>query len=64
MNYNGFETNFVFPDTATITSTCATDVDVICEEYEGTNDNDVEPEEVSEGPSDACIYTTDDVAVC
>ena len=46
-----------YGDTATIdSSTCATDVKEICTAYEG-NDNGDEPEEVSSGPSDACVYT-------
>ncbi|KAF2137045.1 polysaccharide lyase family 3 protein [Aplosporella prunicola CBS 121167] len=49
--------NSNYGDTATLSDTCATSVKEICVEYEGTNDNDKEPEEVSSGPSDACIYT-------
>lgn len=49
--------NSNYGDTATITSdTCITEVDTVCAEYEG-NDTGAEPDEVSEGPSDACIYT-------
>lgn len=44
-------------DTASIdSSTCATDVKKICVEYKG-NDTGAEPEEISEGPSDACQYS-------
>ncbi|KAL4982700.1 pectate lyase H [Aspergillus falconensis] len=50
--------NSNYGDTATIDSaTCATDVKTICAEYEGTDDNDEEPEEISDGPSDYCIYS-------
>ncbi|KAL1635916.1 hypothetical protein SLS58_010021 [Diplodia intermedia] len=48
-------------DTATITDTCATSVQVFCAEYEG-NTSGEEPAEISEGPSNACIYT--DVPAC
>ena len=51
-----------FGDTATIDSaTCATGVKEICDEYTGTDDNDVEPEKVGSGPSDACIYSESDI---
>ncbi|KAL4956398.1 pectate lyase H [Aspergillus filifer] len=50
--------NSNYGDTATIDSaTCATDVDTICAEYKGTDDNDEEPEEISDGVSDYCIYS-------
>ncbi|OJJ08313.1 hypothetical protein ASPVEDRAFT_89541 [Aspergillus versicolor CBS 583.65] len=50
--------NSNYGDTATIDSeTCATDVKTICAEYEGTDNNDEEPEEIGDGPSDYCIYT-------
>ncbi|KAL1960887.1 hypothetical protein VTO42DRAFT_5870 [Malbranchea cinnamomea] len=49
--------NSNYGDTATIDSaTCASDVNNICEEYEG-NDNGDEPEKIGSGPSDACRYT-------
>jgi pectate lyase len=52
-----------FGDTATIdSSVCATDVNDICATYNGT-DGDEEPEEVSTGPSDYCIYT-EPIAEC
>ncbi|KAL6238318.1 putative pectate lyase D [Aspergillus navahoensis] len=50
--------NSNYGDTATIKSdTCVTDVDTVCTEYKGTDNNDEEPEEISSGPSDACQYT-------
>ncbi|KAB2581357.1 Pectate lyase catalytic [Lasiodiplodia theobromae] len=49
--------NSNYGDVATITDTCATSVKDICVEYEGTNDNDKEPEKISSGPSDACVYS-------
>ncbi|KAI9695953.1 MAG: hypothetical protein M1820_008365 [Bogoriella megaspora] len=48
--------NSNYGDTATITGTCATDVDTICAEFEG-NDTGDEPEQIGSGPSDACKYT-------
>ncbi|OJD40500.1 pectate lyase [Diplodia corticola] len=48
--------NSNYGDTSTITGTCATDVKAICTEYEGNNTGD-EPEEISSGVSDACIYS-------
>ncbi|OJJ80803.1 pectate lyase [Aspergillus glaucus CBS 516.65] len=48
--------NSNYGDTATITDTCATDVDDICIEYEGNSNGD-EPEKIGSGPSDACKYT-------
>ncbi|KAK2809283.1 hypothetical protein FQN50_003924 [Emmonsiellopsis sp. PD_5] len=55
--------NSNYGDTATIDSaTCATDVSKICVEYEG-NDTGDEPEEIGEGPSDACQYT-EPLAAC
>ncbi|KAF2622186.1 polysaccharide lyase family 3 protein [Macroventuria anomochaeta] len=51
-----------FGDTATIDSaTCATDVKEICEEFEGTTPGN-EPESVSTGASDTCVFST--VASC
>lgn len=49
-------------DTATFKSIKATGVKSICDEYTGTDDNDVEPEKVSSGPSDACIYSESDIS--
>ncbi|KAK2775718.1 hypothetical protein FQN53_003085 [Emmonsiellopsis sp. PD_33] len=55
--------NSNYGDTATIDSaTCASDVGKICVEYEG-NDTGDEPEEIGEGPSDACKYT-EPLAAC
>lgn len=46
-----------YGDTATIeSSVCATDVEGICTAYRG-NETGEEPEEISTGPSEACIYT-------
>ncbi|OTA98532.1 polysaccharide lyase family 3 protein [Hypoxylon sp. CI-4A] len=54
--------NSNFGDTATIdTNSCATSVKKICVEYEGTTPGN-EPEEIGDGPSDACKYTS--VASC
>ncbi|KAF2691021.1 polysaccharide lyase family 3 protein [Lentithecium fluviatile CBS 122367] len=55
--------NSNFGDTATISGTCATSVSVICEEFEGTTPGN-EPSSVSEGPSDACIYTESEITTC
>ncbi|KAH7045330.1 pectate lyase [Macrophomina phaseolina] len=43
-------------DSATITDTCATDVDTPCAEYEGNSTGD-EPTESGSGPSGACKYS-------
>ncbi|KAK8170884.1 pectate lyase E [Phyllosticta citrichinensis] len=53
--------NSNYGDTATITDTCVTEVSDICTEYEGTTPGN-EPEEISSGPSDACIYS--DIPAC
>ncbi|GME31339.1 Pectate lyase catalytic [Neofusicoccum parvum] len=50
-------------DTATITNTCATGVEVICQEFEGVTDGS-EPSTGSSGPSTACKYTEADAAAC
>ncbi|KAF2255799.1 polysaccharide lyase family 3 protein [Trematosphaeria pertusa] len=55
--------NSNFGDDATISATCATDVSTICQEFEGTTPGN-EPEEIGEGPSDACIYTESEIAAC
>lgn len=55
--------NSNFGDTATISGTCATSVDAICKEYEGTTPGN-EPKSVGEGPSDACIYTESQITTC
>ncbi|MCJ1333300.1 hypothetical protein MMC10_009994 [Thelotrema lepadinum] len=52
--------NSNYGDTATLTKITVSDVDTICEEYEG-NDTGDEPPEVGSGPSDACIYKTSDI---
>ncbi|KAI6932064.1 hypothetical protein KC355_g16216, partial [Hortaea werneckii] len=48
-------------DTATFTNIKASDVEDICTEYEGNETGD-EPEEISSGPSDYCIYSTSDIS--
>lgn len=50
-------------DTATITNTCATGVEVICQEFQGVTDGS-EPEAGSSGPSTACKYTEADAQAC
>ena len=55
--------NSNFGDTATITNSCITATEVICQEFEGTSPGN-EPQEISAGPSSACIYTDADVNVC
>ena len=51
----GINTNY--GDTAKIdSSTCASDLNDICIEYEG-NDTGDEPPETGSGPSDACQYS-------
>ncbi|KAI5369406.1 Putative pectate lyase PlyH/PlyE, pectin lyase/virulence factor [Septoria linicola] len=52
--------NSNYGDTATFTNVVASGVSDICVEYKG-NDTGDEPEEISSGPSSACIYTTSDV---
>ncbi|WPV10357.1 Pectate lyase H [Fulvia fulva] len=52
--------NSNYGDTATFKSVTTSGVSDICVEYEG-NDTGDEPEEISNGPSDACIYSTSDV---
>ncbi|KAH7388678.1 pectate lyase-domain-containing protein [Pyrenochaeta sp. MPI-SDFR-AT-0127] len=55
--------NSNFGDTATIdSSTCATSVKEICEEFEGTTPGN-EPKAISTGPSTACKFT-DPVPAC
>ncbi|KAL9095422.1 MAG: hypothetical protein Q9165_002293 [Trypethelium subeluteriae] len=49
--------NSNYGDTATISNTCAADVDDICVEYEG-NDTGAEPTEIGSGPSDSCKYSS------
>ena len=56
--------NSNYGDTATITDSCATDVDDICVEFNGTDNNDEEPTEKGSGPSSACKYTQADVGSC
>ena len=48
-------------DTASFTNINISGVETICEEFEGTDDNDVEPAKVGSGPSAACIYSTSDI---
>lgn len=55
--------NSNFGDTAEISGTCATGVKKICTEFEGTTPGN-EPEEISSGPSNACIYDEAEVAEC
>ncbi|KKY20339.1 putative pectate lyase [Diplodia seriata] len=50
-------------DTATISNTCATGVEVVCQEFTGVTDGS-EPEEAGSGPSDACKYTVADAQAC
>lgn len=47
--------NSNYGDTATFDTSSATDVKTICQEFEG-NDTGDEPESISKGPSDFCIY--------
>ncbi|KAI1759864.1 polysaccharide lyase family 3 protein [Hypoxylon sp. FL1150] len=49
--------NSNFGDTATISSSCASSTTDICLEYEGTTPGN-EPEEISSGPSDHCVYSS------
>ncbi|KAK8152572.1 pectate lyase-like protein [Phyllosticta citrichinensis] len=53
-----------FGDTATITNTCAKQVETICEEFQGTDDNSAEPSSSGSGPSASCKYAEADVAAC
>ncbi|KAI1633114.1 pectate lyase [Biscogniauxia mediterranea] len=53
--------NSNYGDTATLTNIVANDVNDICVEYEG-NDTGDEPEKVSSGPSDYCIYSDSDIS--
>lgn len=55
--------NSNFGDTATITNSCITGTDLICQEFEGTSPGN-EPESISSGPSSACIYTEADISAC
>ena len=52
--------NSNYGDTATFTNIKASGVSNICNEYEG-NDTGDEPEKISSGPSEACIYSTSDI---
>ncbi|GAB1728538.1 hypothetical protein NU195Hw_g7088t1 [Hortaea werneckii] len=52
--------NSNYGDTATFTNIKTSDVEDICTEYEGNETGD-EPEEISSGPSDFCIYSTSDI---
>jgi hypothetical protein len=53
--------NSNYGDTATFKNVKTSGVKEICDEYKGTDNNDVEPEKVSSGPSDACIYSESDI---
>ena len=53
--------NSNYGDTATFTNIKASDVEDICTEYEGNETGD-EPEEISSGPSDYCIYSNSDIS--
>lgn len=55
--------NSNYGDTATITNSCITNTETICQEFEG-NDTGDEPTEISSGPSSACIFTDADVNAC
>lgn len=55
--------NSNYGDTATFSNSCFTGVKSICTEYEGNDDGD-EPEKISTGASDACIFTNADVSNC
>ncbi|KAF2441212.1 polysaccharide lyase family 3 protein [Karstenula rhodostoma CBS 690.94] len=52
-----------FGGTATISSTCASSVKNICEEFKGTTPGN-EPKSVSKGPSNYCKYTASAVKSC
>ncbi|KAI1497725.1 pectate lyase [Biscogniauxia marginata] len=52
--------NSNYGDTATLTNIVANDVKDVCVEYEG-NDSGDEPEKISSGPSDACLYSDSDI---
>jgi hypothetical protein len=43
--------NSNYGDTATITNTCASSTKKICVDFQGTNNNSVEPKELHSGPS-------------
>ncbi|KAL1388382.1 pectate lyase, partial [Phyllosticta capitalensis] len=53
-----------YGDTATITNTCAKQVETICEEFKGTDNNDEEPSSTGSGPSSSCKFATSDVSAC
>ena len=48
--------NSNYGDTAKFTSSTASDVKEICEEFEG-NSSGKEPKKISSGPSNACKFT-------
>lgn len=52
--------NSNYGDTATLTKIKASGVETICEEFEG-NDTGDEPESISSGPSEYCIYSKSDI---
>ena len=53
--------NSNYGDTATFKSIKTSGVKDICEDFKGTDNNDVEPEKLGSGPSDACIYSDSDI---
>ncbi|ORY11869.1 pectate lyase [Clohesyomyces aquaticus] len=55
--------NSNFGDSASISSTCATSVKTICEEFKGTTPGN-EPQSISKGPSNACKYTASAITGC
>ncbi|KAL5120629.1 hypothetical protein ACEQ8H_001377 [Pleosporales sp. CAS-2024a] len=55
--------NSNFGGTASITDTCATDVETICEEYKGTTPGH-EPEPLCKGPSKNCKYSAAAIKAC
>lgn len=52
-----------FGGTATISSTCASSVKTVCEEFKGTTPGN-EPKSVSKGPSNYCKYTASTIKSC
>ena len=47
-----------YGDVATISNTCATSVKKLCVEFQGTNNNNVEPKELKNGISNYCKYSS------
>ncbi|KAF1943824.1 pectate lyase precursor [Clathrospora elynae] len=52
-----------FGGTVTISSTCASSVKTVCEEFKGTRPGS-EPQSVSKGPSKNCKYTASAIKAC